>query len=198
MCSKPSLSGTRKRSNNTRMISDASPWVGGGVLNALPASSATESGSASVARQRARAARVTGLPTRSRSAAGSRPASPREETASPGWGGGASGGPGRGRLGPFRAPRRLAPAREALRKPGHVLQLAELVRAKPRLAARDDVAFARVTDRVGEQLTERQPAAMRLGGLERERPAGDRARHGQGRERPARGNLLEVAIELAP
>ena len=55
-----------------------------------------------------------------------------------------------------------------------------------------------MADRGAEQFGERQPGAERVGGLQRQDPTRDRARHRQGGERPARRNRLEpgLGIEL--
>ena len=69
--------GTRSRSNSARMMSDARPWVGGGVLYSTPRLVVTLRGSVRMARNVSMSARVTGEPIRSRSDAISRPTSPR-------------------------------------------------------------------------------------------------------------------------
>ena len=47
-------------------------------------------------------------------------------------------------------------------------------------------------------LNQRQPAALRPGGLKCQRPAADRTRDGERCQRPARRDRLVLAIELAP
>ena len=66
------------------------------------------------------------------------------------------------------------------------------------LAARDLIAVAGVAGGVAHQHIERQLAAVGLGGLQRQHPAADGARHGERGERAARRDGLVVAIKLRP
>ena len=96
--------------------------------------------------------------------------------------------------------RRLAVDQKGLEKPRRGLQLGVFLDGEPRLAARHRVALARVLDGGLKQHVERHAVPpLRLGRLERQHPAADRARHGERGERPARGNLVVagIAIEAA-
>ncbi len=92
---------------------------------------------------------------------------------------------------------RLAVDQECRREAGRVLELGELFRREAGLTAADDVAAARVADRGGQQVGERQTPAVRLCNFERQHPTRDRARHRERRERTARRDRFEVAVELA-
>ena len=87
---------------------------------------------------------------------------------------------------------------ECRREAGDVLELGELLRREPGLAAGDGVAVLGVADRRSEQVGQRQARAMGAGDLERQHPAGDRAGHGERRERTARRDRLMLAVKLAP
>ena len=85
--------------------------------------------------------------------------------------------------------RHCAVRHEAGREAGLVPDLGELGRGRVRVAVGHGVAVRRVVDGICEQARQRQSAAEPYARhLVREPPSGDRARHGVGRQRPARGN----------
>ena len=90
----------------------------------------------------------------------------------------------------------LAVSKERLGEAGHVLQVGELVGGELRLAARDDIALARMLDGGSQQHVERQPAAMGLCRLLRQHPAGDGAWHGQRGKRAARRHLVVAGFPI--
>jgi hypothetical protein len=94
--------------------------------------------------------------------------------------------------------RRLAPDQERLAESRNGFELGQLLLGELRLAARDLVAVARIADGRRQQDAERQPAAFRCRGFEREHPAADGAWHGKRRKRSARRNRLVLAIEFGP
>ena len=92
---------------------------------------------------------------------------------------------------------RLAVGKEDIREARHVLQFGQLLRGQPRLAARHDIAVARIADRGMQQHVERQfPAADRARRVQRNHPAPDRARHRERGKRPARRNVFVFAVKL--
>ncbi len=93
---------------------------------------------------------------------------------------------------------RLAVEQERRREAGHVLEFGKLLGGEAGLAARDDRALARTGDRRREQIAKPQAPAKGAGRLQRQHPAGDRARHGERRERTARRDRFVVAVNLAP
>ncbi len=92
---------------------------------------------------------------------------------------------------PCRRPGRSARSRErAFSSPATAAVRSARLRAHRR-------ALAGLADGMAEQHVERQRAAVRLRRLQRQHPAGDRARHRQRRERPARRDRV-VARGRAP
>ena len=92
----------------------------------------------------------------------------------------------------------LPSSEKGRREARHGRELGQLLRAEPGLACGHDIAFTGVPDRGRQQLGERQPPAMSLRHVERQRPARDRPGHGECRKRAARRNRFEIAVELAP
>jgi hypothetical protein len=95
-------------------------------------------------------------------------------------------------------PGRLAVFEERRRKAGYVFEFPELLGGQPCLAPGDAVAVPGVVDGGFEQRRERHPAALGLGGFEREKPTRHRSRHRERGERPAlRDEVMPLgAIEL--
>ena len=87
---------------------------------------------------------------------------------------------------------------ECLRKAGDVPQFGEFLGRQPGLAAGDGVTVLGVADRRSEQVGQRQASAQRASGFQCQHPAGNRAGHGERRQRAARRDRLIFAVELGP
>ena len=183
---KPSASVTPSRSKIPRIISEASPCVGGGMLNTSPHAMASDSGGTRRARNPSRSSRRNGLPACSSPAAKVSRQVAAIEIVKPGF------GKPRQRRRQLRLLEHVAFGRKPARrigggKAGHIAQLRPFARGERRLRGGDADAFARMPDRVGEQqrtVAACPPAFPRH--TQRLRPAGHRARDGERGARPPR------------
>ncbi len=102
--------------------------------------------------------------------------------------------------------RRLTVGQKGLHETRRGFQLGIFLAGQRRLAARHRIAFARAPDRGVEQHVQRQPArtfidafaGLRFGRFQRQHPTGDRARHRQRGERPARRNFVMTGVAIKP
>ncbi len=162
------------------------PGVGGAVFHSVPAGSATESGAARW-RGSARDRRASPGCRRARGRPRSRARCRRDKNHRARHGqddrefrrapGGCSLAPCRGGLPSIR---------NVSANPGTSLSSRLRIRDVERESGARPRRLRAPADGCGQQLGDRQPPALSLGGLEREHPARDRRRHRERRERPAR------------
>ena len=81
---------------------------------------------------------------------------------------------------------------------GGLVHFREFFGRQPRLAACDNISAARMLDGGRKQQIEGQLAAVHFGGVCREHPRGDRARHRERGKRPARRNFIATGIAIEP
>ena len=79
-----------------------------------------------------------------------------------------------------------------------LVHLRKLFGRQPRLAARHNISVARMFDGGRKQQIEGHLAAVRFGGVRSEHPRGNRARHRQRGERPARRNFIATGLTIEP
>ena len=179
------------------MISEASPCVGGGVLNSVQSSSLSDSGVAQsrlvaaevVARHRAADLLEVGGDLGRHIAA--------IEVVEAGMGELVE-RVGKTRLAPDGADlRRLAVGEEVRGEARHVLQRLDIAHGLAPLRRAHRHALARVADGIAEEVAPRQPPAEAGGRLHGHRPARDRAGDRERRQGPARRQLVVAFLAVA-